>query len=362
MPLQIVIGTTAELIKVAPIIRRMQSSDYELICTKQQGKSLDDLIDNLGFSRQTRFLHSNRDPLVRLSSVPFWVLRTLIFISKAIRKPQLETSRTRRGLVVHGDTMTALLAALVGRAKRVDVIHVEAGLRSGTWRNPFPEEICRRAIGNLATLHFAPTLESASNLRKAPGSVIFTHGNTSRDALFDQLEKTQNLLSKKVKYGLVTLHRSELLQNEQILASSLKEIIEVSKVIQIRIVLDERTESVIKGHSLWSILEVGCVKTYKKLAHREFVEQLINAEFVITDSGGIQEECAILGIPCLIHRRFTERRDGLGISSEISQWIPGAIVDFGEKYVRYRHDSEQNGISPSQIIWRELVERGYVSD
>jgi UDP-N-acetylglucosamine 2-epimerase (non-hydrolysing) len=126
-------------------------------------------------------------------------------------------------------------------------------------------------------------------------------------------------------------------------------------------VLDERAESVLEKYSLFSILEGGCVETYKKLAHREFVDQLINAAFVITDSGGIQEECAILGIPCLIHRRFTERQDGLGVSSAISQWKPGAIIEFGENYIRYRHDPEQNGISPSHIIWRELVARGYVS-
>jgi UDP-N-acetylglucosamine 2-epimerase (non-hydrolysing) len=263
--------------------------------------------------------------------------------------------------MVHGDTLTALLATVVARIRRIEVIHVEAGLRSGSWRNPFPEELCRRFIGKLARVHFAPTLEAVNHLKGCDGDVVYTHGNTSRDALVQALRRDKPQLRNNRPFGIVTLHRSELLSNLNILEETLRELAVLSDRITVRLVLDERSASIIYGSSKLLNALGHNVKIEDKLNHNEFVEALVEAEFVVTDSGGIQEEAAILGKPCLVHRKMSERQDGIGANARLSGWVEGSIIRFGSYYEELKSPQLIEQASPSAIILRELRKRAYVA-
>jgi UDP-N-acetylglucosamine 2-epimerase (non-hydrolysing) len=134
--------------------------------------------------------------------------------------------RDRSIVLVHGDTFTTLLGALFARSLGVRVGHIEAGMRSHDIRNPFPEELNRRATAWLTSLHFAPGADPVSNLRRRPGTVIDTGMNTVRDSLdlvpdaSDELEATIGKLPDH--FGVVSLHRFEFLRDREVFERTMR--------------------------------------------------------------------------------------------------------------------------------------------
>lgn len=364
MGLVFVFGTTAELIKILPVVELVGEKNSCLVCTGQQGASLHESIDRYGLQEQVCFVVKRRTPLSRAYEVPRWLLRVMFYLLRNFFSARRLTTKEKIAIVVHGDTITALVGTLAGKICRIPVLHIEAGLRSGNIFHPFPEELVRRVIGRLGTIHYAPSDEAVKNLLKAGGEIVCTNGNTSRDSLHKAISLAERTQPNSQEYCVVTLHRSELFGNRQVVRQTFDELIRVAEVITVVLVLDERSEVVLrpflnglnKRHGLKSI------EVREKMYHDAFIELVASSEFVITDSGGLQEEIAILGIPCLVHRHTTERSDGIGRNVVLSNWREGAISDFAKSYSTLRHEGITSDFSPSQIIATDMIRRGFVKN
>jgi len=220
-------------------------------------------------------------------------------------------------LLVEGDTTTVFASALAAFWRGCPVGHVEAGLRSGNPRDPFPEEMNRILTGCLATLHFAPTAEAAGNLKRAgvPEERIYVTGNTVIDALLQIAKEEPELpaglrLDSRRDLLLVTVHRRESfgVRLAQIL-SAIRRIVE--RFPGVEVVLPVHPNPQVCGAVEATLGDVDRVHLVPPLRYREFVGLLRRARLVLTDSGGVQEEAPALGKPVLVLRNTTERPEGV---------------------------------------------------
>lgn len=354
-----VYGTTAEAIKLAPIARRLDALGipYQHWVTQQHTDALRLAMPQLGFREPDRVLANGwrgqplKTPLQMLGwifDVGFWSLRNARHARRAL--PQNTV------VIVHGDTVTTVLGTILGRLMRFPVAHVEAGLRSGNWRHPFPEELDRRIVGRLAQFHYAPSKESVANLA-GRRDVVHTEGNTVKDAVLDS-RPSMTADAGASPYGLVLLHRFEFISNASLVATTLRTI-DDSTDIDLRVVVDSYSRDMIEA----KIAELGLdrFKVMPKLEHSQFVDLLRNASLIVTDSGGIQEESAVFGIPTLVHRMATERSEGLGSSAVLSRWDMGIVRHFLTNVEDYRVTDAASASSPSDIIVADLIARGFAA-
>ena len=360
MTLVLAYGTSAELIKYSPVLKMLKNhKDVQLWSTSQQGASVQVFEDMYGIENVIRLSNKPEQSLEKRSQVPKWAFTValrafkLFVILKKNRK-----SDTKLGVVVHGDTMTSTLIAFIGWVSRVDVIHIEAGLRSGSLRHPFPEEMCRRITAYLTKVHFAPNVDAIENLVKRNGLKINTLGNTAQDALLMTLNNAR--ISRHESFALVTLHRNELLGCPQELEAIFKSLVELAAQTALKIVLDELAMANIPVDILHLVSNNPNIQILPKLPHDEFVRRLNESLFVITDSGGIQEECAVLGKPCLVHRMSTERIDGIGENALLSNWDQKLVKWFSFNHAQFERAAKQPENSPSAIVIDTLTSLKYV--
>ncbi len=353
-----VIGTTAELIKIQSVHRviRERGNPVEIWSANQQPADMTEALNDFGLTID--YSLSNRTQNLKYRrEVPTWatgVLSRTISQRKLLRL-RLKSDRHRPLLLVHGDTMTSVLGCWMGRILRAPVGHIEAGLRSGDLGNPFPEELNRRVVGRLARLHYAPDEVAVRNLKLARGRVINTYGNTVVDALkeFHPGPTASPTL-------LVSLHRSELLSDAELLERTVEEIIALAEKVEVRMVVDSLTSAALSSDDLFARLRNSLVKVEPKKGYVDFMQVLADSSAVITDSGGLQEECAALGKPCLVYRDRTERQDGLGENAVLAGLQPFAIQKFGHDYASFARPPVRNDQGPTAIIVDDLVRNGYI--
>jgi UDP-N-acetylglucosamine 2-epimerase (non-hydrolysing) len=232
---------------------------------------------------------------------------------------ELVERETPDAILVQGDTTTTLAGALAGYYHRIPVAHVEAGLRTGDRYEPFPEEINRRLVSQLATLHLAPTPAAAANLLGegvAPANVLVT-GNTVVDALLWALERPvpeSELLRELDGDGrrviVVTTHRRESWgERMREIAAALAEIAETDPAVLV--VLPIHRNTVVREAILPTLGETANARVVEPLPYGEFVHLLARSYLIVTDSGGIQEEAPTLRKPVIVLRPATERPEAV---------------------------------------------------
>jgi len=226
-------------------------------------------------------------------------------------------------VVVQGDTATALAAAVAARCRKIPIAHVEAGLRSGNIHHPWPEEINRRIIGAIATLHCAPTETAARALRgeRVAASAVHITGNTVIDALhwvsallaekpalaggFADLEKR---FARRRIIGVTTHRRENFGEGMEAIAEAIRRLAARSDVAVIFPVhLNPAVREVMERR----LAGLGNVALSEPLDYPHFARLLGIAHFMLTDSGGVQEEAPALGKPVLVMRETTERPEGV---------------------------------------------------
>lgn len=352
-------GTTAEAIKIAPVVSRLTGAGatIEHWLTYQHTDALDRSRSELGFPPADQVIARGAGgkaiqkpaQLLRwLGSVIWWTLRNL-----ASQRRRLD--RKHDLMVVHGDTVTTVVGAILAKLYGVRCAHIEAGLRSGDWRNPFPEELDRRIVGKLADIHYAPSQAAVEHLGRRPG-VVWTHGNTVIDAVDDLGEDP----TKGEPYGLVLLHRFELI-NEPSRVEEIFSLLAEHTPVPLLVLVDAYAAGpVTAAVQLADVPEL--LKLTPKLPYSRFIQALRGAEFIVTDSGGIQAEAAHCGVPTLVHRVAIEQEEGLGRNVLLSEWNPTVVAGFLSNHGSYRRDPNPNAKSPSQIIVADLAARGYLGD
>jgi len=217
-------------------------------------------------------------------------------------------------VTVVGDVNSTLACALVAAKLHIKVAHVEAGLRS--FDKLMPEEVNRKLTDQISDYLFAPSPDAVENLIKEgiPESKIFLVGNIMIDTLINFLKKAEKsdilkrLRLSKERYAVLTLHRPSNVDNRQSLTEILSALNLIRERIKIVFPIHPRMQKQIKDFGLENlILGKNNFIITNPLGYLEFLKLISEAKFVLTDSGGIQEETTVLGIPCLTLRKTTER-------------------------------------------------------
>jgi len=305
-------GTRPEAIKMAPLVQELHRREHfhVITClTGQHREMLDQVVETFGLP-----VDHDLDVMRRTQS--------LTHITSAVLQG-LEPLLVEQGadmVLVHGDTTTTFATALAAFYHQIPVAHVEAGLRTDTLYNPYPEEANRRLTDRLAELLFAPTPAARESLLSegSPEEGVLVTGNTVIDALMATAEKDppqwepqiKEALSRSGKKILVTVHRRESWGVPmQSIARAIRETCErhedVTFIFPIHLnpVVRETFRGILGGLR-------GVVFT-DPLSYRPFVHLMKTVDLVITDSGGIQEEAPTLGKPVLVMRDTTERPEGI---------------------------------------------------
>lgn len=306
-----VFGTRPEAIKMAPLLKAMQSSRRleSIVAVSAQHREMLDQVLQLFDIRPDYDLNLMR-PGQSLGDITNAVLNGLHSILEHV-KPDL--------LLVHGDTTTTFAAALAAYYHQVPVGHVEAGLRSGDKYAPYPEECNRRLTGVLADLHFAPTETAAANLRRenVPEEQIFITGNTVIDALLSALEKPcplDGLGLEKVDWSkkviLMTCHRRENWGEpmEQIFTAT-ADFLRLNP--HCRLVIPLHKNPLVREVAYRCLGGSPQVHYCEPLDYLPFCHVMQKSYLVLTDSGGLQEEAPALGKPVLVLRDVTERPEAI---------------------------------------------------
>lgn len=299
-----VFGTRPEAVKMAPLVKALAARpdlDARVAVTAQHRQMLDQVLDLFEIVPEVDLDLMQAGQT--LESLTARVLGQL--------EPVLEHHRPDL-VLVQGDTTTAFAAALGAFYKQIPVGHVEAGLRTTERYNPFPEEMNRRLISQMATLHFAPTETAAAACRKdgIADEAIHLTGNTVIDALLQVAANLPEQQAGKGRTLLVTAHRRENwgAPMEGIFAA-------------VRAILEARPDvhAVVPLHLNPLVQEVGRrhlgdhprVRILPPLDYLPFIEAMRDATLILTDSGGVQEEAPSLGKPVLVLRSTTERPEAV---------------------------------------------------
>jgi UDP-N-acetylglucosamine 2-epimerase (non-hydrolysing) len=300
-----VFGTRPEAIKLAPLLAALSRSKYfrlKSVATGQHRQMLDRVLSSFGIIPDYDLrIMSNRQSLTEIA------YRVLEGLTDIIKKESPNV------IIVQGDTTTTFAGSLAAFYSGVRIAHIEAGLRTGDKRRPFPEEANRVLTSHLADWHFAPTLEAKNNLIKeniAPDSIFIT-GNTVIDALFQSLKKTS--LSKFAGVNrmiLVTAHRRENWGKPlKLIVAALKRILDHNP--EIEMVIPVHANPLVRQVFERELKMEPRAKLINPLDYHEMVAALSVSYLIITDSGGIQEEAASLGKPVLLLRETTERPEAV---------------------------------------------------
>lgn len=354
----VLVGTKAQFIKTAPILREMDARGmpYRLVYTGQHSETFDLLEAAFGTRPPDESLVPTFEASTHVSFLS-WTLRYWWAALKRIRSPEWRGCRV--GLV-HGDTASTLFGALALRLARVPVAHIEAGLRSSRWLEPFPEEIIRRLVSRLSQWHFAPDAMAAGNLARVGGRIVDTGGNTLKDALLLALDQGAGERDADAArpYAVVSIHRSENLSSRAVFDMLMQEVIGTAQSIDVRFVLHPATRERIRASGWLPRLQAADgLRLLERMGYPDFVRMLVGSRFLMTDGGSNQEEAAMMGLPTLLLRRTTERGDGLGGNVELSELEPARIRGFVARHAEKTWDLQAllDG-SPSRRIVDVLQE------
>lgn len=306
-----VIGTRPEVIKMAPIISRLRNDkDCELrvLTTAQHREMLDQMLDVFQIVPDI-----DLDLMEVNQSLPELTSKLPLPLDETLKKEKPDF------VLVQGDTTTAFLVSLACFYKKIPFGHVEAGLRTGNFYNPFPEEMNRVLISRLSTLNFAPTEETKENLLRegCDGSKIFVTGNTVIDSLQNILDRKIQLdsrIKEDKKLLLVTAHRRENLgANLEGICNALYAIAEKNQDIQILYSVHPNPQ--VKSVVHKKLSNHPQIILTEPLSYEKFVKLMQKAFLILCDSGGVQEEAPFLGTPVLVLRDDTERPEAVKIGA-----------------------------------------------
>ncbi len=311
-----VFGTRPEAIKMAPLVKEIEKNEKFqsiVVVTAQHREMLDQVLElfQIKPDYDLNIMKSNQS----LTDITANVLKGLNDIFDEV-EPDL--------VLVHGDTTTTFTAALAAYYKKIQVGHIEAGLRSGDIYSPFPEEGNRKLTACLANLHFAPTIRAKNNLvnENIPENNIFVTGNTVIDALLETINLNKKKYSeKKVKFPcsivekndkiiLVTAHRRE--NHGKPLENIFQALLDIHRDFKdVKIIFPVHKNPWVRDLANKMLSNKERIFLVEPMEYEDFSYLLSESYLVLTDSGGIQEEAPALGKPVLVLRENTERPEAV---------------------------------------------------
>ncbi len=316
----IIFGTRPEAIKMAPVVKGFQAAAPQcqtVVCvTAQHREMLDQVLKLFDISPEhdLNIMKPGQDLFDITSNILLGLKGVL-----AAEKPDL--------VLVHGDTTTTLAASLAAYYAGVPVGHVEAGLRTGHKRAPFPEEINRKLTGAIADWHFAPTDAARDNLLRegVDPTTIFVTGNTVIDALLSVTQRLHNNAQLKSEFDtrfafldvtkkliLVTGHRRENFgEGFENICNALADIASAAPDVEVLYPVHLNPNVRKPVADILAARKLANVHLIDPVDYLPFVYLMNRAFLIITDSGGVQEEAPSLGKPVLVMRDTTERPEAV---------------------------------------------------
>ena len=280
----IAFGTRPEWIKIKPVVDAISGKvPFQLLFTGQHTSLIDRSLSEYDYEK------------INMAS-GVWENRLDEILCSVLKG---FGNRNCSAVMVQGDTTSAFAVALAAFHRRIPVIHLEAGLRTFDKYNPSPEEFNRTAISALADLHLCPTASSVENIvNSAPSKNVHLVGNTVLDALLDHPSSCEDFV-------LVTLHRRE---NHEKIKEWFKEIDSIASSSNLKFIFPIHPNPNVNTHK--HLLKH--VEVVNPLPYSECIDMVSRCKFVITDSGGLQEESSFFGKRCIVCRKVTERVEGIG--------------------------------------------------
>jgi len=334
--ISIVIGTRPEIIKMAPVIRECEKrgSEYHILHTGQ----------HYSYEMDRIFLEQLELPEAGYNLDVGSGTHAVMTGSIMAGMEKIYSEGWPDEILVEGDTNTVLAGALVGAKLHIKVGHVEAGLRSFDRR--MPEEINRIVADHTADHLFAPTENSRVLLLSEgiPEEKVFVTGNTIVDSVYQNLEiakRSSSTLSdlglKKDGYILVTSHRAENVDDRSRFSGLIEGIRRTGEELGLPVIypIHPRADKMLKAFGI----DTDGVEVVHPVGFLQFLQLESNARIVLTDSGGVQEETCILGVPCVTLRDSTERPETIEVGSNIIVGVePERIVGGALKMLERKRD------------------------
>ncbi|MGH2924360.1 MAG: non-hydrolyzing UDP-N-acetylglucosamine 2-epimerase [Solirubrobacterales bacterium] len=348
----VVVGTRPEAIKLVPIILALRASaEFHpvVVSTGQHHRMVSEIFGLAGIGTDVElWVGDGRAPLNERVSA---VMRRFddfcrewfgVDGSRDATTPEVLRGRFPAGILVHGDTSSAMAAALAAFHLRIPVMHVEAGLRAGGLNlSPFPEELNRRLISKIACFHFAPTSTNQENLirENIPEHLVFVTGNTGIDALRWASELDAPIQDPAVagavaadrRIVVVTAHRRENWNGGLAgIAAAIAALADSHP--ETDFVVPLHPNPLVRQRLGRRLEKLGNVLLTEPMGYATFARLLRRCHMVITDSGGIQEEAPSLGKPVLVVRDSTERTEGVEAGTlDLVGTDPDRIVEQGAR-------------------------------
>jgi UDP-N-acetylglucosamine 2-epimerase (non-hydrolysing) len=314
-PILIVFGTRPEAIKMFPVVHALKATaglDTRVAVTAQHREMLDQVLDIAGIVPDI-----DLDLMTAGQSLDALSARIITQFGAA-----LDEMRPAR-ILVHGDTLTTMMATIAAYFRKIPVGHVEAGLRSGNIYSPWPEEVNRKVTGAIADLHFAPTEAAAAALRaeNVPDAAIHITGNTVIDALLatrDRIAREPALAAgldglatrfAGKRIIAVTSHRRENFGEG--MAAIARAVARIAARPDVAVIFPVHPNPQVRPVMEQMLGALPNVALIDPLDYPHFVRLMAMSELVLTDSGGVQEEAPSLGKPVLVMRDTTERPEGV---------------------------------------------------
>jgi UDP-N-acetylglucosamine 2-epimerase (non-hydrolysing) len=333
----VAVGTRPEVINLAPVIRALTAHpafEVRLCAVAQQAAMLDDCLREWGLIPDCTVPIPSREHGV--CSVLGAMLPSLATVIRS-EAPDL--------LVVQGDTTTNIGVGLAGFYEHIPVAHVEAGLRSGDMERPFPEEMHRVVTDRLAWVHYAPTERSAQNLlaEGCPRDSVVVVGNTVVDAMYSILNGVRP--GRRPGPGrhrriLVTAHRRESFGDGMVaICNAVKDLVSLRRDLEVVYILHPNPAA--RGPALEILGGSAHVQLLEPQPYPQFLRLMNDADVIVSDSGGVQEEAPYLGRPVVVTREVTERPEAseLGRSLLVGAHrdaIVGTVLRLLDDEVTYR--------------------------
>lgn len=298
-------GTRPEAIKMAPLVKLLKNDDRfqaKVLVTAQHRDMLDQVLSVFKITPDFDMdLMQPNQSLTELGAQMLLGFNNIL----ANFKPDI--------VLVHGDTLSANFIAQSAFLNKIDIAHIEAGLRTNNLFSPWPEEANRQIISRISKFHFSPTNENKKNLIKEniPASSIFVVGNTVIDSLLHIASLFPDASSENSpKRILITSHRRENFgQSFENICQAIKEIATARQ--DVAITFPVHKNPYVQEIAYKTLQGINNITLIDPLSYTEFVKLMKNCYFILTDSGGIQEEAPSLGKPVLVMRDTTERHEAL---------------------------------------------------
>lgn len=371
-----VIGTRAQLVKVAPVLNLAEDSGLEHVVwfTGQHDESIDDLIRD--FSIRSTFVRpKNRKERSSILRLLTWFPGTFLDCRRFVKRIA-ESGSSAPLVIVHGDTLSTWIGAAAGRMAGSRIVHLESGLSSGTVTDPFPEELLRRLTFQLTDYALCPNDDAFERMRTGYRcEAVHTGENTLIDCVRSVIE---NVASPETAghrgHFVVSIHRFQNIYRASALQRIVDEVVSLATVGPVKFILHPPTELRLRKYGLFDQLAASKdIELLPRMPYTEFLSLLAEARGVISDGGSNQEELSYLGVPTILFRGRSERPDGLGKNAvlygpempQLSDYVRSGKLDALRKPTRLDTDIQPTRISVDAIqrwaSWLDEADRDPLS-